>query len=218
MWQRFTEPARRVVLLAQEEASRMNSAYVGTEHLLLGLVREIDGFAAQILQMMGVDLQKLRDEIESQNDAVSGVNEPKLTPEAGHILELAAEEASRMHDADRDANIDTEHLLLGLLREKDGTAAQLLHTLGLDVEKARTRILVLYLGPAASLYAPEPKVTLTARRILQLAVEEARSMKHDEIGSGHILLALLREEDGVAAKILSEAGLDLAMVRKRVLE
>ena len=148
MWQRFTERARRVILLGQEEAGKMNSSHVGTEHLLLGLVRESEGVAAQVLQKMGVSLQKVREEIEREvttpgNEPASP--EPKLTPKAKRVLELAADEARRM----RHNYIGTEHLLLALLREKDGLAATVLRKLGLNLEKARTQVME-YLGPETS--------------------------------------------------------------------
>ena len=146
MWQRFTERARRVILLGQEEAGKMNSGHVGTEHLLLGLVRENEGVAAQVLTKMGVSLQKVRTEIEGEvqpgSDPTSG--EPKLTPKAKRVLELAADEARRM----RHNYIGTEHLLLALLREKDGLAATVLRRLGLNLEKARAQVME-YLGPDA---------------------------------------------------------------------
>ena len=146
MWQRFTERARRVILLGQEEAGKMNSGHVGTEHLLLGLVRENEGVAAQVLTKMGVSLSKVRTEIEGEvqpgSDPTSG--EPKLTPKAKRVLELAADEARRM----RHNYIGTEHLLLALLREKDGLAATVLRRLGLNLEKARAQVME-YLGPDA---------------------------------------------------------------------
>jgi ATP-dependent Clp protease ATP-binding subunit ClpC len=147
MWQRFTERARRVILLGQEEAGKMNSAHVGTEHLLLGLVRENEGVAAQVLQKMGVSLQKVRQEIEAEMEpgGEPTAPEPKLTPKAKRVLELAADEARRM----RHNYIGTEHLLLALLREKDGLAAKVLRKLGLDLDRARQRVLE-YLGPEAS--------------------------------------------------------------------
>ncbi|MBW3638111.1 MAG: ATP-dependent Clp protease ATP-binding subunit, partial [Armatimonadetes bacterium] len=146
MWQRFTERARRVILLGQEEAGKMNSGHVGTEHLLLGLVRENEGVAAQVLQKMGVSLGKVRIEIEAevQPGSDAGGTEPKLTPKAKRVLELAADEARRM----RHNYIGTEHLLLALLREKDGLAATVLRRLGLNLEKARSQVME-YLGPDA---------------------------------------------------------------------
>lgn len=146
MWQRFTERARRVVLLAQEEAGKMNSSHVGTEHLLLGLVRENDGVAAQVLQKMGASLQVVRQEIEAKVEpSEEGADsEPKLTPRAKRVLELAADESRRM----RHNYIGTEHLLLALLREKDGVGAKVLRRLGLNLEEARRQVLE-YLGPEA---------------------------------------------------------------------
>jgi len=146
MWQRFTERARRVILLGQEEASKMNSSHVGTEHLLLGLVRENEGVAAQVLQKMGVSLQRVRQEIEAEVEPSEEgpSSEPKLTPRAKRVLELAADEARRM----RHNYIGTEHLLLALLREKDGVAANVLRKLGLNLEKARNQVME-YLGPEA---------------------------------------------------------------------
>ncbi len=135
-----------MILLGQEEAGKMSSSHVGTEHLLLGLVRENEGVAAQVLQKMGVNLAKVRAEIENEiepsNEAAAP--EPKLTPKAKRVLELAADEARRM----RHNYIGTEHLLLALLREKDGLAAKVLRKLGLDLEKARNKVLE-YLGPDA---------------------------------------------------------------------
>jgi ATP-dependent Clp protease ATP-binding subunit ClpC len=148
MWQRFTERARRVILLGQEEASKMNSGHVGTEHLLLGLVRENEGVAAQVLTKMDVSLQRVRQEVEAEAQTGTEENaggEPKLTPKAKRVLELAADEARRM----RHNYIGTEHLLLALLREKDGLAATVLRRLGLNLEKARMQV-IEYLGPGAT--------------------------------------------------------------------
>lgn len=149
MWQRFTERARRVILLGQEEAGKMKSGHVGTEHLLLGLVRENEGVAAQVLQKMGIALDKISAEITPQTDPEAAasptpVREPKLTPKAKRVLELAADEARKM----RHNYIGTEHLLLALLREEDGLAAIILRKLGLDLEKARVQVLE-YLGPSS---------------------------------------------------------------------
>ena len=145
MWQRFTERARRVILLGQEEAGLANSSHVGTEHLLLGLMREQEGVGAQILTKMGVTPERLRQEIakETERSHEPSSSEPKLTPRAKRVLELAADEAVRM----KHNYIGTEHLLLALMREKDGTAAKVLSKLGLNLEKARQEA-IEYLGPS----------------------------------------------------------------------
>lgn len=147
MWQRFTERARRVILLGQQEAERMNSGHVGTEHLLLGLARENEGVAAQVLQKMGVSLGKVCAEVEAESPPGTEPiypSEPKLTRKAKRVLELAADEARQM----RHNYVGSEHLLLALLREKDGIAARVLMRLGLDLERARAEVLE-YLGPDA---------------------------------------------------------------------
>ncbi len=226
MWQRFTERARRVILLGQEEAGKMNSGYVGTEHLLLGLVRENEGVAAQVLSKMGASLAKVRTEIEGEVPVVSDptFGEPKLTPKAKRVLELAADEARRM----RHNYIGTEHLLLALLREKDGLAAVVLRRLGLNLEKARAQVLE-YLGPDNSELIPStpfeeerrhPAGSMgwtsyaeRARRAILRAQDEAARLQSSYVGSEHLLIGLLLESDGVAARALSHLGVELTNVR-----
>ena len=139
---KFTERARRVLTLAQEEAQRFNHNYIGTEHLLLGLVREGDGVAAKVLSNLGVELGKVRSAVEfiiGRGDrAVLG--EIGLTPRAKKVIELAVDEARRLNHH----YIGTEHLLLGLVREGEGIAAGVLESLGVNLERVRaetTRIL-----------------------------------------------------------------------------
>src|SRR5262245_2084765 len=139
---KFTERARRVLTLAQEEAQRFNHNYIGTEHLLLGLVREGDGVAAKVLANLGVELNKVRSAVEfiiGRGDrAVLG--EIGLTPRAKRVIELAVDEARRLNHS----YIGTEHLLLGLVREGEGIAAGVLESLGVNLERVRgetTRIL-----------------------------------------------------------------------------
>jgi ATP-dependent Clp protease ATP-binding subunit ClpC len=139
---KFTERARRVLTLAQEEAQRFNHNYIGTEHLLLGLVREGDGVAAKVLGNLGVELNKVRSAVEfiiGRGDrAVLG--EIGLTPRAKKVIELAVDEARRLNHH----YIGTEHLLLGLVREGEGIAAGVLESLGVNLERVRaetTRIL-----------------------------------------------------------------------------
>ena len=146
MFGRFTERAQKVLVLAQEEARRFNHSYVGTEHLLLGLVREGDGIAAKVLLSLGVELNAVRQQIEKligkgdQPVRVQGVN---YTPRAKKVIELAIEEGQGLgHNY-----IGTEHLLLGLIREGEGIAAQVLTKMGVDLMKARKSVLSL-LGEA----------------------------------------------------------------------
>ena len=139
---KFTERARRVLTLAQEEAQRFNHNYIGTEHLLLGLVREGDGVAAKVLSNLGVELNKVRSAVEfiiGRGDRQSS-GEIGLTPRAKKVIELAVDEARRLSHS----YIGTEHVLLGLVREGEGIAAGVLESLGVNLERVRgetTRIL-----------------------------------------------------------------------------
>ena len=139
---KFTERARRVLTLAQEEAQRFNHNYIGTEHLLLGLVREGDGVAAKVLSNLGVELNKVRSAVEfiiGRGDRAT-TGEIGLTPRAKRVIELAVDEARRLNHS----YIGTEHLLLGLVREGEGIAAGVLESLGVNLERVRgetTRIL-----------------------------------------------------------------------------
>ena len=135
---KFTERARRVLTLAQEEAQRFNHNYIGTEHLLLGLVREGEGVAAKVLANLGVELNKVRSAVEfiiGRGDRpVTG--EIGLTPRAKKVIELAVDEARRLGHH----YIGTEHLLLGLVREGEGIAAGVLESLGVSLEKVRAEV------------------------------------------------------------------------------
>jgi hypothetical protein len=134
---RFTERARRVLTLAQEEATRFNHNYIGTEHLLLGLIREGDGVAAEVLRSLGVELDKVRSQVEfiiGRGDRMI-LGEIGLTPRSKKVIELAVDEARRLGHH----YIGTEHLLLGLVREGEGVAAGVLESLGVGLERVRTQ-------------------------------------------------------------------------------
>ena len=134
-FEKFTERARTVLSLAQEEARRFNHSYIGTEHLLLGLVREGDGVAAKVLDSLGADLPKVRSAVEfiiGHGDQAP-MGEIGLTPRAKRVIELAVDEARRLNHH----YIGTEHLLLGLIREGEGIGAGVLESLGINLERAR---------------------------------------------------------------------------------
>jgi hypothetical protein len=133
MWQQFTERARNVVFFAQGEAARHRERYVGTEHLLLGLVHQ-DNLAVRILEYLGVSPIRLRGDLEKQvSEGTGEIGEMQLTPKSKRAIDLAYEESKAMnHDY-----IGTEHLLLGLLGVEDGLAAKLLTELGVDADRAR---------------------------------------------------------------------------------
>lgn len=145
MFGRFTERAQKVLVLAQDEAKRFHHSFVGTEHILLGLVREGEGIAAKVLLTLGVELDSVRAEIEKligkgdQRAVPQGVN---YTPRAKKVIELAIEEGQSLgHNY-----VGTEHLLLGLIREGEGIAAQVLTNLGVDLIRGRKSVLALLGG------------------------------------------------------------------------
>jgi len=146
MFNRFTERARKVILLAKEEAKRFNHDYIGTEHILLGLVREGEGVAAAVLMSLSLDPRKIRLEVEKLVQPGTGTQvtgDIPFTPKAKKAIELAMDEARELgHNY-----IGTEHLLLGLIREAEGVAAQVLVNLGLDLNRVRDEIMQL-LGSA----------------------------------------------------------------------
>jgi ATP-dependent Clp protease ATP-binding subunit ClpC len=141
---KFTERARKVLSLAQEEAQRFNHNYIGTEHLLLGLVREGDGVAAKVLSNLGVELNKVRSAVEfiiGRGDRIV-LGDIGLTPRSKKVLELAVDEARRLNHH----YVGTEHLLLGLVREGEGIAAGVLESLGVNLEKVRRETLAVLNG------------------------------------------------------------------------
>jgi len=150
MFNRFTERARKVLLLAKEEARRFNHDYIGTEHILLALISEREGVAAVVLQNLGVNLDIVKQETEKlmhpEGQAPIASTDLPFTPRAKKVLELSAEEARNMgHNY-----IGTEHLLLGLMKEQEGVASQILMGLGIDANIARKAVLELLGGNVSS--------------------------------------------------------------------
>src|SRR5674536_181725 len=144
MFERFTDRARRVVVLAQEEARMLNHNYIGTEHILLGLIHEGEGVAAKALESLGISLEGVRSQVEEiigQGQSAPSGHIP-FTPRAKKVLELSLREALQLgHNY-----IGTEHILLGLIREGEGVAAQVLIKLGADLNRVRTQVLQLLSG------------------------------------------------------------------------
>jgi ATP-dependent Clp protease ATP-binding subunit ClpC len=179
---KFTERARRVLTLAQEEAQRFNHNYIGTEHLLLGLVREGDGVAAKVLSNLGVELSKVRSAVEfiiGRGDRATQ-GEIGLTPRAKKVIELAVDEARRLSHH----YIGTEHLLLGLVREGEGIAASVLESLGVNLERVRaetTRILSQSMPQGAGTGARTSTRTPTVDQLGMDLTTAARQGKLDPI-------------------------------------
>ncbi|MFF5290766.1 Clp protease N-terminal domain-containing protein [Paractinoplanes globisporus] len=241
MFERFTDRARRVIVLAQEEARMFNHNYIGTEHILLGLIHEGEGVAAKALESLGISLDDVRVQIEQ----IIGVGQQApsghipFTPRAKKVLELTLREALQIgHNY-----IGTEHILLGLIREGEGVAAQVLEVLGADLNRTRQVVIQLLSGyqgqptaapqepehvpPSSEYLQPAPpageeipweRFTERSRRVVALAGDEARMLNHNYLGTEHILLGLLHEGEGVGGKALESLGVSLEAVRQLVEE
>jgi Clp amino terminal domain, pathogenicity island component len=156
VFERFTDRARQVVVLAQEEARSLRHDYIGTEHILLGLLRETEGLAARVLEHLDITVERVRGQVVrvvgSGEEVTSG--QIPFTPRAKKVLELAQREAASLsHDY-----IGTEHILLGLARENEGVACRILLDFDADSEKIRNEVLRMLSGPSG-------RVRATARRI-----------------------------------------------------
>src|SRR5438309_2819729 len=147
MFERFTDRARRVLVLAQEEARLLNHNFIGTEHILLGLIHEGEGVAAKALEQLGISLEAVREKVEETIGPAgsSSTGSPPFTPRAKKVLELSLREALQLgHNY-----IGTEHMLLGLVREGEGVAAQVLQNLGADLSRVRQQVIQLLSGYAS---------------------------------------------------------------------
>jgi ATP-dependent Clp protease ATP-binding subunit ClpC len=180
--QRFTPPAIRVVQYAKEEARRFRGSTVGTEHVLLGLIREQDGVAARVLERLGVSLGRAQNEIRRQMEMMDtrapGQGSRSWSPGARRVLELALDEARELNPKLGLPNfVDTEHLLLGLVRETDSTAVRVLRALGVDLEQVRREVIKLLGGaaagaPAARSRSSTPVLDAFGRDLTKYATED----------------------------------------------
>jgi ATP-dependent Clp protease ATP-binding subunit ClpA len=241
MFERFTERARQVIVFAQDEARTLGHNYIGTEHFLLGLLREQDGIAASALASLGITAEEVRAQVVAivgQGDDVATTGQIPFTPRAKKALELALREGIALGDP----YVGTEHLLLGLARVNDGVATSVLLDLGADAETIRREVTGL-LSDSDRESAPRsasrggqwltprlragggggettmrpPHFTRGARTVLVLAQEEARTLRHARMGTEHLLLGLLREQHGLAARLLDALEVTLDDVRAEVI-
>ena len=144
MFERFTDRARRVVVLAQEEARMLNHNYIGTEHILLGLIHEGEGVAAKVLTELGISVETVRQQVEEIIGVgrVASSGQIPFSPRSKKVLELSLRESLQLgHNY-----IGTEHILLGLLREGEGVAAQVLQRLGADLNRVRQQVIEMLSG------------------------------------------------------------------------
>src|SRR5262245_34614060 len=158
MYERFTDRARKVIQLANEEAKRFCHEYIGTEHILLGLVKVGSGVAANVLKNLDIDLRKIRLEVEKIVQAgpdMIVMGRLPQTPRAKKVIEYAIEEARNLNHS----YVGTEHLLLGLLREQEGVAAYVLRSFGMTLERLRTEVVIFFVPPAARIRRPDDAPT-----------------------------------------------------------
>jgi ATP-dependent Clp protease ATP-binding subunit ClpA len=231
MFERFTSRARHVVVLAQEEARRLHHNYIGTEHILLGLLGEPDGAAGRALAGFGMSLESARGEVTAIVSA--GTTAPSghipFTPRAKKTLELSLREAVALHHN----YIGTEHILLGLIREGEGVAAQVLRQ---HADLQAIRAAVIDLAPAASAEpggrgrrwlrrrggtgpaepgTPAEQAVLNATPAADTTLSEAARLAGTHpVGSHHLLLAALADPDTAAARALSALGVDLDQAKE----
>ncbi|MGH9271555.1 MAG: Clp protease N-terminal domain-containing protein, partial [Ilumatobacteraceae bacterium] len=186
MFERFTDRARRVVVLAQEEARLLNHNYIGTEHILLGLIHEGEGVAAKALESLGISLEAVRSQVEEiigQGGSSPSGHIP-FTPRAKKVLELSLREALQLgHNY-----IGTEHILLGLIREGEGVAAQVLVKLGADLNRVRQQVIQLLSGyqgkeaaPAGAPAEGAPSSSLVLDQFGRNLTQQAREGKLDPV-------------------------------------
>ena len=202
-FEKFSERARRVLTIAQEEARNLNHSYIGTEHILLGLAREEEGVAAKVLTNLGAGLGKVRSAVEFiiGRGEKPGAGETGLTPRAKKVIELAIDEARNLgHNY-----IGTEHLLLGLLREGEGVAASVMDSFGITIERARTETThVLSQGTSRSKLARSTSRT-PALDQLGIDLTAAKGTPIYATADGTVVQAGYRE-GGFGKKVLIDHG------------
>jgi ATP-dependent Clp protease ATP-binding subunit ClpA len=219
MFERFTEPAHQVVVLAQAEARTLRHNYIGTEHLLLGLLGEKEGPAARVLESLDVTLERARHrvvQIVGSGEEVTAGQIP-FKPRAKKVLGLALNEALSLgHNY-----IGTEHILLGIVRENEGAAIQILLDFHADSEKVRTAVIRMLTGPAArqrgdlqpdswGLREPiDPSWFDGVSPLLDRLVDEIRRELKREPDAGDLLVALASVPDTLAGRALRDLGADL---------
>ncbi len=234
----FTEEAEEALRAAMDEVQHLNLRYIGTEHILLGLAHNPESKASQILRSVGIKLDDLRvhtiqvtTQVGSRAGSSSGgavatsvaairsrhteqrTHFEKFTERARKALSLAQEEAQHLQHN----YIGTEHLLLGLAREKEGVAGKVLAQLGVSLSDVRTSVGSI-IGHGDRIMPGEIGLTPRAKKVIELAVEEARRLKHSYIGTEHILLGLLLEGDGIAVGVLENLNVNLESVRIETLK
>jgi hypothetical protein len=227
VFERFTERARQVVVLAQEEARTLRHNYIGTEHILLGLLRDEAGLAARVLESLDITLERVRAQVVRIVGPGEEVTEGQIpfTPRAKKVLELALREALSLgHNY-----IGTEHILLGMTRENEGVAARILLDFDADAEKIRNEVIRMLSGspPRAEGGGERPRAVLSPEagasregRAMAVLEREIRARLARDPDNGDLLVILASVPQGVVARALvdlgvDDAALDAALARAR---
>lgn len=229
MFERFTDQARRVVVQAQEQARSLNHSYIGTEHLLLGLLTEADGVTHQALASLGIDIAAVRQAV--VQTVGQGTEDPPphipFAPRAKKVIELSLREALQMGVK----YIGSEHILLGLIREGEGIAVQVLTQLGVNLATIRQTVMTLVGGhhpgaphplgpgePGSKFPAMLERFTRSARAVVAGAEKASRRLNHNYLGTEHLLLGLVTDPETLSAKALAAHGLDEAAIHDAIVE
>ncbi len=218
MFSQYTERAQKAINLAKEEASRLLWPNVDTGHLFLGLIGEGNGLAAVALQNFGLDLGQARTQMEQLIGTGDGAarHEPEFTPRAIQILTEDALAVARQLGHNY---VGTEHILLALLKDREGLPARCLHAYNTAPEDVRNWILASVTPVLAKAPPPAGDLPYTERllrQVLPLAAEEAASLGDDHIGTEHLLLGILRFGKGRAAEVLATRGVTLDWAREEL--
>jgi ATP-dependent Clp protease ATP-binding subunit ClpC len=235
LFEQFNDPARMALDLAQQEARSFGHKWVGTEHLLLGVLRSQDGLASGVLERLGVTYEVARNHVLRIEGVTEGdpppAGEVPLTPRVSEALEQALREAFEL----RSEQVGTEHIVLGLLDERSGLAVRVIADIGLTPEQVRAEMLRSVpwgeeAAPAPGQPAEQPPIpnlalepsvgplpyTPKARQVIELAHEEAIERGDQALGPEHLLVALARGGDPVASSILAGLGADPDRLRAEV--
>src|ERR1700722_10906959 len=214
MNQRFTQQAIETIMLAQQEARRTDRAFVGTEQILIGLIDEASGVAAQVLASKGID----RTSVVMETEKIIGARGPTypsdleipFTGRAKRNLELSWDEARKLgHNY-----IGTEHLLLVLIQVKEGIGAVVLGNMNVDLEQLQTDVIALIKETSSNEPASDPGTEKS--QVVRLAREEERRLGHNFVGTEQLLLGLIGEDGGIASEALKSMGFSLKKGRVEV--
>ena len=233
----LTPRSKRIIDLAYDEARHLSNNFIGTEHILLGVIREGEGVAGRVLAKLGVELERTRREaLEFQDrDSAAEAKPPgtgaapdetetgaaekegkapmwqRFTERARRVVFFAQEEAGKLGEN----YVSTEHLLLGLVRENDSVAARILDRMGISLGRIRSEV-ERQVTRGDGRLGQDMQLTPRAKRVIDLGYDEARQLSNNYIGTEHILLGMIREYNGLAGRVLAKLGVELVRTREEV--